>query len=286
MRALLAGGGVVSAGLRVPGVVPFGARAVVTGDLAAGAPVLSGYRAVIHVAGLAHRRGASAAEYRAANVEAAVKMAQSARWAGVERFVLISSVSVYGAAPGGVVTEATPVNPAPGYAASKLAAEHAVAAIFPALTIIRPVAVIGPGCPGNLEPLMRLLRTGLPLPFGGIGNARSFIDVEDLALLVQLALALPPQLMIAAHPVPISTPALLRALAVGLERPARLMAFPPALLKRAAGVAGRAALWQSLAGDFIARPEAALAAGWQPGRDLVDTFTETSRYYNTTRVDA
>ncbi len=67
----------------------------------------------------------------------------------------------------GTVSDDTPPHPMDDYAASKLQAEQEVAAIFGgALTIIRPVAVVGPRCPGNIPLLLKLIGAGLPLPFG------------------------------------------------------------------------------------------------------------------------
>lgn len=194
------------------------------------------------------------------------------------RFLYISSIGVHGRAPAGTVTEATPPAPEDDYAISKLAAERALAGLLgPRLRILRPAAVIGPGCPGNIPLLLKAVRKGLPLPFGAIRNARCFVDVEDLAALATLMLGEDaPPLALAAHPEPISTPALIRALAKGLHRPARLPTVPPALLALAARTVGRQAMWQSLAGNFIAAPQAALALGWRPAHSLAETLEKTA----------
>jgi UDP-glucose 4-epimerase len=185
-----------------------------------------------------------------------------------------------------VVTDETAPNPMDDYAASKMQAERDVAAIFgPGLSIIRPVAVIGPNCPGNLPLLMKLLHRGIPLPFGSIANQRSFIYVADLAGLVLAVInaSEPPETVLAAHPQPIATPALIRALAAGMGKPARLLPCPPVILAAAAGAVGRSAMWQSLAGSFVAVPQNALMLGWAPRQSLSESLVETSRYYNTTK---
>ena len=57
-----------------------------------------------------------------------------------------------------MVTDRTPPNPMDLYAESKLQAEYDVAAAFgPGVSIVRPVAVIGPACPGNMPLLLKLL---------------------------------------------------------------------------------------------------------------------------------
>jgi UDP-glucose 4-epimerase len=155
------------------------------------------------------------------------------------------------------------------------------------VTIIRPTAVIGPHCPGNLQLVMKCLARGILLPFAGIANQRSFVPVTDLARLVVLAAGTEtPGLILAAHPETISTPALVRALAEGMGVRAKLFGVPGGILGLVASLAGRAAMWQSLAGNFVARPEAALALGWRPAQSLAESLRETGRYYNTTTPTA
>jgi UDP-glucose 4-epimerase len=281
-RRLAADGFHVFGGVRRPVALPDEVEPLVTGDLAALDVQLPAVDAVVHAAGLGHRRGVSQAVWRAANVDAAVNLAQAARQAGATRFVLISTAHVHGRVHDGMVTDTTPPHPMDDYAASKLAAEQAVAAAFgQGLSILRPVAVIGPHCPGNLQLLMKLLARGIPLPFGAIANKRSFIGVNDLARLLAAVLAAeaPPQVVLAAHPESIATPALVRALAAGMGVKPRLLPCPPGLLAAGAGLLGRAAMWQSLAGSFVADPRAALALGWAPGGSLEQGLAETGRYY-------
>jgi UDP-glucose 4-epimerase len=267
--------------------LPEGITACVTGDLAEPGLKLPPVQTVIHAAGLGHRRGVRPELWRRQNVAAAVNLARAARAAGAQHFILISTAHIHGRVHARMVTDTTPPNPMDFYAESKLEAEHEVAAAFgPGLTIIRPVAVIGPGCPGNVPLLLNLLRRGVPLPFAGIDNRRSFILAEDLAELVRLAAIAPhpPESMLAAHPESISTPALIRALAEGMGIRAKLAAWPHEVLATGAALLGRGAMWQSLNGDFQANPVAALALGWRPAKDLHGSVVHTSRYYDTTTL--
>jgi UDP-glucose 4-epimerase len=287
IRALADGGWSVIGGVRRDVAVPPYVTPFITGDLAQFGTDFPPVDAVVHAAGLGHRRGVPRAVWHAANVDAAVNVASAARRAGASRFVLISTAHVHGRIHDGVVTDATPPHPMDDYATSKLEAEAAVGAAFGAgLTIIRPVAVIGPNCPGNLQLLMKFLRAGIPLPFASIRNARSFIQVNDLARLVALALRAnaPPAVMLAAHPAAIATPELIRALADGMNLKPRLLPCPPALLAAGAAAAGRAAMWQSLAGSFCSDPAAALALGWTPAQSLRESLVDVGRYHNTTHM--
>jgi nucleoside-diphosphate-sugar epimerase len=270
MRGMAVWGGIRSARALPPGVEP-----VVTGDLADAHYTLPPADIIIHAAGLGHRRGVAPETWRR----------QNARASGAKRFILISTAYIHGRVHAGPVTDTTAPTPMDDYARSKLDAELETEAAFgPGFAAIRPTAVIGPGCPGNVQLLLRCLRRGLPLPFGAIRNRRSFIPVADLAALaltLARAEAMPARVL-AAHPETISTPALVRALAEGLGVRAWLPPFPPALLGLAAAALGRRAMWQSLSGDFAAEPRAALALGWKPEQNLVDSLRETSRYYDTT----
>ncbi|OYW09123.1 MAG: epimerase, partial [Acidiphilium sp. 37-67-22] len=199
----------------------------------------------------------------AANVTAARRVAEEAVARGVRRLVLVSSAAVFGRQRDGTFSEASPPRPDDAYAASKLEGEEAVRATVSGsatrLVIVRPCAVVGPGCAGNIPRLVRLVRRGMPLPFGAIANARSFIAVDDLAALIARAVAAddPPDCVIGAHPEPVSTPALIRALAGGLGRNVVLLPVPPSWLGAAARMAGQGELWRSFAGSF--RADVALA---------------------------
>ncbi len=276
-------------GVRGPASLPEGITPVVTGDLAEDGLKLPPVKVVIHAAGLGHRRGVRARMWRRANVDAAVNLARAARAAGAERFILISTAHIHGRVHEGVVTDTTPPNAMDGYAESKLEAEHDVAAAFgPGLSIVRPVAVIGPGCPGNIPLLLKLLRRKIPLPFAAIENRRSFVHRDDLAemVLAVLRAARPPESVLAAHPESISTPGLIRALAAGLEVPPRLFACPERLLAAGAALLGRGAMWQSLAGSFVPNPAAARELGWRPAATLAEQLAATARYYDTTGPEA
>jgi nucleoside-diphosphate-sugar epimerase len=275
----------VFGGVRSRTELPPGIKPVITGDLSETRFGLPDVDLVIHAAGLGHKRGVNHATWQRQNVDAAVNLARAAKLVGAKRFILISTAYVHGRIHEGVVTDDTAPTPMDAYAQSKLDAEAAVVQAFgPGVSIIRPTAVIGPACPGNVQLLIKLLQRGIPLPFASIRNQRGFIAATDLAALT-LAVAQaenPPPVLLAAHPETISTPALIRALAEGLGLPARLLPCPSALLALGATITGRGAMWQSLSGNFETSPQAALALGWKPAESLVESLAATARYNNTT----
>jgi UDP-glucose 4-epimerase len=277
-RILVDSNWAVRGGVRVAAALPDGVKPVVTGDLADAVLDFSGVDAVVHVAGKAHRRGVSAEIWERENCAAAVNVAAQAKAAGVARFVLVSTILVLGRMAAGMVDESTPAAPEAGYARAKWQAEQRLREIYgDGLTVVRPMAVVGPHCPGNLQLVMKFLRQGVPLPFGSIRNRRSFIEVTDLARLMRAVLEAqkPPPLVLAAHPEPIGTAELVRALARGMGVSARMLPCPAGILAAGARLAGRAAMVESLAGDFVVDPKAALALGWRPAESLAESLLKT-----------
>ncbi len=275
----------VTGGLRRPADLADGITPCITGDLATPGYHLPPVDVVIHAAGLGHRRGVAQDVWQRENVQATQILAAAARQAGARRFILISTAYVHGRAPVGLVEDTTKPTPMDDYTRSKLDGEAAMHAAFgPHAVALRPVAVIGPGCPGNIPLLIRGLKRGLLLPFAALRNQRSFIPVADLANLALTLAHAPnvPPTVLAAHPEAISTPNLIRALAAGLGVQPRLFAVPSALLGFGAKLLGHEGTWQSVYGDFRAQPKAALALGWKPAQSLAESLRDTSRYYFTT----
>lgn len=275
---LVAEGHEVLGGIRKTHPLPAGITPLITGDLTSKAPVLDGVDVVIHAAGLAHQKGYAPEDLMRANVSASENLACATPEHA--RFIFLSSIVVHGRSNATTITERTPPTPADIYAQSKLVAEQALASqLGSRLCVVRPTAVIGPRCPGNIPLLIKALQKGLPLPLGAIDNARSFIDIEDLASLIALLVVeTAPELVLAAHPTPISTPDLIRALAKGLNHPARLLPIPPSWLSLAARAVGKSQMWQSLSGNLAVRPEAALKLGWQPATSLAASFEKTGMW--------
>jgi UDP-glucose 4-epimerase len=99
-------------------------------DSAAVAAAVQGTDAVCHLAGIGRVRESfeRPAEYLAVNAGGTVAMLGAARAGGASRFVLASSVTVYGAPERQPIREGTPLTPASPYGESKAAAERAATA--------------------------------------------------------------------------------------------------------------------------------------------------------------
>jgi nucleoside-diphosphate-sugar epimerase len=230
------------AGLRHPAPPPSTAEGLLLGDITADRDWSRALRGVgidivIHLAQRAHSTADPAA--LAPEPAAAAALARASARAGARRFVYLSSIVAMGAAtaPGRPFRAEDVPRPESPYGRSKLATEQALAEAASdtgiELAIIRPPLVYGPGARANFRALLRLVARGVPLPFAAIDNRRSFIHADNLTDLIAAAATHPAaggQLMLAADGLDLSTPALIRLLASGLGRSARLVAAPEALL--------------------------------------------------------
>lgn len=192
---------------------------------------------VVHLANRAHRSGLQPADHSEA--QAARVLAHSAAQAGVRRLIHMSSVRAMGDAtpPGLPFRAADPPRPRNPYGRGKLAIERALLAAAREsgieIVILRPPLVYGPGVKANFRALMRLVASGLPLPLAGIDNRRSLMFTDNLVDLVGRACLHPGaagRVLLARDAADLSTPEMIRLLAAGLGRPARLFSVPrPAL---------------------------------------------------------
>ncbi|HVC54178.1 MAG TPA: NAD-dependent epimerase/dehydratase family protein [Stellaceae bacterium] len=239
-RGLAARGHQVVGAVRRAGGPPIdGAARCALGDFAPEtdwAPALAGVEIVIHLAQRAHRRADAAILAR--EPAAAAALARAAASAGARRLVYMSSIKASGefTAPGDKFRPDDPPRPEDAYGRTKLATERALAAVAAEtgveLATIRPPLVYGPGVGGNFRSLLRLVDSGLPLPFAAVDNRRSLVAVDNLVDFVARAAVHPAaagRILFARDASDLSTPALIRALASGLARPARLFAVPQAV---------------------------------------------------------
>lgn len=150
---------------------------VVVGDLAdkaALARLVRGADAVVHLAGAIKAR--SAEDFMRANRDGTAALAATAASAGVGRFVLVSTLAAR-------VQNLSP------YAASKRAAEEALAANFRGPWIVlRPTAVYGPGDPETF-PFFRALARGMAPRLNHSEARVGMVHVTDLVGAILRALA-------------------------------------------------------------------------------------------------
>lgn len=207
---------------------------------------------VVHLAARVHvmRETAkdSLAEFRAANVDATLNLARQAARAGIRRFIFISTIKVNGerTEPGKPFAAGNPANPQDPYAISKAEAEAALKALGAEsgmeVVIIRPPLVYGPGVKGNFASLIKWARSGLPDPFGKIGNRRSLVYVGNLCDLLIKVLDHPAaanNTFLVADAETLSTGGLLAKLTAASGKTRRSFRCSPKFLRGLAAVAGQ-----------------------------------------------
>lgn len=249
---------------------------------------LANMDAVIHLAARVHVMTDTAndplTEYRRVNVEGTLNLANQAAAAGIKRFIFMSSIKVNG--------EKTVLNPfladdAPDpqdpYGISKYEAEQGLLRLAAEtgmeVTIIRSPLVYGPGVKANFLSMMRWLKRGIPLPFGAIQNKRSLVALDNLIDLIAICIHHPTaanQIFLVSDDEDLSTTELLCRMGHALDRPARLIRLPAAVIKVGAALLGRHNLAQRLCGSLqvdIKKTKELL--GWSPPINVEEGLRRT-----------
>ena len=189
---------------------------------------------VIHLAARAHipldNSPNSKQEFRKVNVQGTANLVQQSIAAGVKQFILISSIGAMATLSQQILTENSPCNPDTPYGTSKLQAEQSLIDLASnsdmTWTILRPTLVYGPGNPGNMARLIKLIKLGLPLPFGTVKNSRSLLYVGNLVDAITTCLSHPRtrnKTFIVSDSENLSTPELIREISYHLKRSCYLL---------------------------------------------------------------
>ncbi len=247
-------------------LLPEGVKPVVTGAIDGEtdwSKALEGVDGVIHLAAIVHKKETQDKEtedlFRRTNTDATAALAKQALEKKIRSFVFLSTVAVYGVnKTTEPLTVKSPINPITYYGKSKWEAEQKLTALFEkadaSLTIFRPTMVYGPKAPGNFARLSKLVKMGIPLPFGSFRNKRHFLLIDTLLQLIIKALENPNpgiRLLIAADENPISTKVLVEQAARWEGLNPRFLPFPPQMLHLFLVLIGKKDEWEKIGSDFI-----------------------------------
>jgi nucleoside-diphosphate-sugar epimerase len=242
--------------------------------------LLDGARIVIHLATAASPRlDRTRFGDEIATAEA---LSRAAQRCGVARLILMSSIRAMGENSGmePFRAEATPA-PSDEYGRAKLAIEVALADA-PALAILRPPLVYGPGVIDSFKTLMSTVAHGLPLPVASIRNRRAFIFIDNLLDVIEVLLAVeaPGGIYLLRDDDEVSTPELLRRVAPHLGCALRMFPFPPGLLRLGLNAIGRRGMASALIGSLSIDDSATRARlNWKPRISLDDGLAATCRAF-------
>lgn len=259
---------------------------------------LSNADAVIHLAARVHIMQDSAddplAEFREVNLHGTANLARQAAQAGVKRFVYVSSIKVNGehTRQGSSFKESDQPDPHDPYAISKWEAEQALHAISQdtgmEVVIVRPPLVYGPGVKANFARLLNLVSRGIPLPLGNIKNLRSLIYVGNLADALIACTTHPAaagRTYLVSDGEDVSTPQLIQAISVALERPNRNFPVSVGLMHGAAKFFGESVAIERLTQSLVVDSSRIRnELGWVPPYTIAQGLQATAEWYRSARV--
>lgn len=266
------------------------------GDINAGTAwgfALSGVEVVVHCAARTHVMHEQSTDYQTlyneVNVDGTRRLAEEAVRCGVRRLVFLSSVKAVGersmpSRPLGVLDEP---DPADNYGRSKREAELALAEVGAStgleVVIVRSPLVYGRGVKGNFFRLLGLIARGFPLPFGSIQNARSMVSLANLVDFLSVCIESPAaagKTFFVSDGDDLSTPDLVRKIALAMNKRARLLPVPVALLNGSAGLVGKSAEIERLTGTLQVdiNPNRELL-GWSPRFSVEAGLRETADWF-------
>lgn len=157
---------------------------------------LSNFDTIVHVAGIVPKEGVNSEDFYEINYRLTEDFAEKAKNAGVQHFIYISSMAVYGVEPQisikkGTVKQDTPCNPTSDYGKSKLFAEQSLHRLEDTsfnVTIIRVPSIYGRGKTEYLDQYKHLAKKFSKIPKVFTKNYKSMICIENLCELIYLAI--------------------------------------------------------------------------------------------------
>jgi len=229
-------------------------------------------------------------EFRRANTLGTENLAQVAAHTGVKRLIFLSSVKVNGenSQSDSPIDETSPTSPQDYYGISKLEAEQALFRIAAEtgmeVVILRPPMVYGPGVKGNFLRLLKIVDSGIPLPFSLVNNQRSFIYLNNLTGVIAACLTDPAAVgrtYMVSDGEDISTAQLITQMAHALEKPVRLWPCPLRLMKLAGILVGKSDDISKLLGSLcINSNKIRDELGWIPSHTLTQGLSQIAAWHH------
>lgn len=255
-------------------------------------PAVLGQDVIVHLAGRAHVTRESACDpllaFRQVNVQGTLDLARIARDNGVKRFIFVSSIGVNGANTIDTsFNEESVPSPHADYAMSKFEAEQGLWGLCQGsdmeLVIVRPPLVYAGHAPGNFARLLKLVASGIPLPFASVLNQRSMIALENLVDFITLCISHPSagdQLFLVSDGEDLPTTSMLRLLAKGMGKPARLVPVPVSLMRWGAKALRREPMFNQLCGSLVIdSSKARQLLSWIPPVSVDDGLCKAAQDY-------
>ena len=208
--------------------------------------------------------------YHLENVEVTKQIAEQASDAGAKRLIFLSSIKVNGENTYDncdvigknyrikkIFSHTDIASPEDLYATSKLEAEKALWEVSSRagleVVVVRLPLVYGYGAKGNLARLIKIVKSGIPLPLSLVKNQRSMIGIDNLVDLLIRCIDDPEasgKTFLASDGEDLSTPELIKLIASSMGKKANLFPFPISMLKFLASVFGKSEEINRLVGSL------------------------------------
>lgn len=157
----------------------------------------TGVNVIIHVAGIVHHPEITDwSVYQKVNIELPLKIAKKAKDSGVQQFIFMSTMAVYGIGKKlveNIILEDTTIYPTGVYGKSKYLAEKGLLQLedeYFKISIVRPPNVYGPECKGNyMSNFTSVVRKlpAIPTAYENVKQSMLYIDnlTEFIKLLIE-----------------------------------------------------------------------------------------------------
>ena len=177
--------------------------------------------------------------------------------------------------------------PQDAYGVSKLEAENILKKIADEIglevVILRLPLVYGPGVKANFKNLIKIAGSGLPLPFKGINNQRSFIYLGNLVDVINTCIIHPKaagETFMVSDGQDISTPDLIKMIAFAMNKKLVLFSLHPGILKALCKITGKGEELEKLTGSLLVdSSKIRNLLGWKPPFTLEEGIKETVEAY-------
>lgn len=192
---------------------------------------INGVTTIVHLSALVHQMsGASQDEYEKVNVTQTLELAKRAKRNGINHFIFMSTVKVYGEETSIAYNENSICTPEDEYGKSKLKAEKELLKLEDnsfKVSIIRTPVVYGYGVKANIKNLIKLVQKVPILPFGKINNRRSMVYIGNLCHMIDMLIENKISgVFLAADDEPLSTSRLIELIAKYLNKNVYLIKVP------------------------------------------------------------
>ena len=204
-------------------------------------PSSKGKKVFIHLAARVHNTKCHDDQlYYRDNVVLSKKAIELAKNLGCSQFIFMSTIKVFGEVQTEPYTEATTPLPKTAYGRSKLTAEQELISLNQSLKMrldmVRIPLVIDMNAKGNIETLVKVVKKGVPLPFGLLTAPRAFVfrgeliqKLYDVSLMESQHAS--ENLHLVCQQEGMSTSSLLRWIGQNLGKQVRLVPVPLSMLK-------------------------------------------------------